>query len=74
MVNVSVVGELKKENETLKVKCNEYEVAIQELREKVEGDSVGRDAAVSEAKLEKLRNAWIKENEAEKASFREERL
>ena len=36
----------------------------------MEGDSVGRDAAVSEAKLEKLRNALIKENEAEKASFR----
>ncbi len=63
--------ELKKENEILKTKCNEYEAAFQGLQQKVE-DSAGKvEGAVCETKLEELRNAWKKEHEDEKVSFTE---
>lgn len=61
--------ELKKENEILM--CNEYEVTLQGLQQKVE-DSAGKvEGAVCETKLEELRNAWKKEHEEEKVSFTE---
>lgn len=63
--------ELKKENSTLKVKCNKYEAALEGLREKVDTKVETVEGAVSETKLEEMRKAWKKEQEDEKVNFAE---
>ena len=61
-----VMGVLKKENEVLKSRCSEYEVAIKGIKEKVEKkwekNESEMEGAVSKSKPDELRNDWKKEN------------
>ena len=66
-----VVDGLRNENEALKVKCNEYEGAIQDMKDKMEVGAGGMEGGVNEAKFEELKNAWKQEKEIEKVTFKE---
>ena len=64
--------EIRKENSTLREKCNNYEVALEGLREKVDTKvEAVKGVTVSETKLEEMRKAWKKEQEEEKVNFAE---
>ena len=59
------MAKLKKENEVLKTKC-------EKLEEQIDNNGKERDrAAVSESKLEEIKNTWKKEHEEEKVSLAE---
>ena len=65
------VEELKKENETLKLKCSDYERIISDISEKVESNQEKVHGAITTDNLKELRNDWKKECVAEKVSFNE---
>ena len=62
---------LKEENERLKTKCGSFEQALQGLEEKFQSNVEKEGAAVSETKLEEIKDAWKKQHEEEKVSFGE---
>ena len=62
--------EIRKENMTLKEKCNVYETALEKVREKVESKVEEGDRKISETQLQEIKKAW-KQGQEEKVNFAE---
>ncbi|MPC33631.1 hypothetical protein E2C01_026986 [Portunus trituberculatus] len=57
-----ILGEVKRENSVLKGKCENYELELQELQDKL-NTSAGTAKGISKTELEEWKKVWVKEQE-----------